>query len=121
MARQKTGISQGRLRSIEMPSFATMKANHYSSRDVNVAEVYSEIGYDAEKLIAQNGQYGNTCAIRMSLALLKSDINFGYPIGDKSRSLFQFALKIALIIQFPAVMLLTWFGEFSNLRNASTR
>lgn len=69
-----------------MSNFATLKSNHYAS-DINspdfkdVTGVYGEIGYDAEKLIAQNDQYRNTCAVRMSLALLKSKVRFGHPIS----------------------------------------
>ncbi|MDR1424699.1 MAG: type VI secretion system amidase effector protein Tae4 [Azoarcus sp.] len=69
-----------------MPSFTTLKDNHYSS-NINsqdhkkAADVYQEIGYDYEELLLQNDQYKNTCAVRMSLALLKSDVRFGHPIS----------------------------------------
>ncbi|MDR3214110.1 MAG: type VI secretion system amidase effector protein Tae4 [Azoarcus sp.] len=68
------------------PVFSTLKKNHYSSDENSPdykgkTDVYNEIGYDFGKLVAQNGQYGNTCAVRMSLALLKSNVNFGHPIS----------------------------------------
>jgi len=69
-----------------MPNFTTLKSNHYSSKESSSdfkdkVDVYSEIGHDFNKLVAQNHEYGNTCAVRMSLALLKSNINFGHPIS----------------------------------------
>jgi len=68
------------------PSFTTLKSNHYSSNEdsSNYKDgkgVYEEIGYDYEKLQEQNHQYENTCATRMSLALLKSGVYFGTPIS----------------------------------------
>lgn len=59
------------------PSFATLKANHNSSTEgkagyVSGAAVYEEIGYDINKLMGENAGYRNTCAARMSLALIKS-------------------------------------------------
>ena len=68
------------------PSFTSLKANHYSSdsRESNYKngeDVYKEIGYDIKTLMAQNGQYENTCAVRMSLAFLKSGVYFGTPIS----------------------------------------
>jgi hypothetical protein len=69
-----------------MASFSTLKSNHYSSnlRSLDFkdqTEVYKEIGYDYETLVKQNGQYENTCAVRMSLALLKSNIHFDTPVS----------------------------------------
>jgi hypothetical protein len=69
-----------------MPSFATLKFNHYSSNlnspdFKDKVDVYREIGYDYDNLYAQNAQYQNTCAVRMSLALLKSNMRFGHPIS----------------------------------------
>ena len=66
------------------PSFTTLMSNHYSS-DSNSSnykereDVYKEIGYDADALIKQNSAYQHTCAVRMSLALLKSGVYFGTP------------------------------------------
>ncbi len=63
------------------PSFMAFKANHYSSNKHNSnfmgsEEIYKLIGYDIEELKKQNPGYVNTCAIRMSLALIKSGMNF---------------------------------------------
>jgi hypothetical protein len=63
------------------PSYATLKKNHYSSDDMNPSYVsaeraYEELGYDINQLIKQNPGYINTCALRMSLALLKSGVQF---------------------------------------------
>jgi len=67
-----------------MPSFLTLKSNHYSSDadSPNYKDgkgVYEEIGYKLEELEKQNPDYKNTCAVRMSLALLKSGISFDTP------------------------------------------
>ena len=63
------------------PAYEKLKRNHYSSNElsagfVDAETLFSEIGYNQEKLIAQNPGYINTCAVRMSLALLKSGVTF---------------------------------------------
>ena len=63
------------------PTFQKLKSNYYSSNELkeNYAsgkDVYSEFGIDHESLIKQNAAYVNTCAARMSLALLKSPKGF---------------------------------------------
>jgi len=63
------------------PSYHLLKSCHYSSMEgrpsyKNIEEVYTEIGYDAAELVKQNHQYEHTCAIRMSLALLKAGMSF---------------------------------------------
>lgn len=63
------------------PTYATLKKNHYSSNDMNPSYVsahdaYKEVGYDLNELRKQNPGYVNTCALRMSLALLKSGVQF---------------------------------------------
>ncbi len=63
------------------PPFMALKANHYSSNKHNSdfmsgEEIYKLIGYDIEELKKQNPGYVNTCAVRMSLALTKSGMNF---------------------------------------------
>jgi len=62
------------------PSYFTLKSNHYSSNDkypdyLAPELLYEEIGYDYDTLYAQNHYYENTCAIRMSLALIKSGVS----------------------------------------------
>lgn len=63
------------------PMYATLKKNYYSSNElaknfVDAESLYTEIGYSQEKLIKQKAGYVNTCATRMSLALLKSGVSF---------------------------------------------
>ena len=60
------------------PAYSLLKQNHYSSNDMEKnfkrpEFVYSEIGYDINKL---GSAYRNTCAVRMSLALLKTGVPF---------------------------------------------
>lgn len=66
------------------PTFATLKANHNSSLEgkasyLSGADLYTEIGYDIKHLMGQNEGYRNTCAVRMSLALIKS----GFPVRGR--------------------------------------
>jgi len=61
--------------------YHVLKALHYSSdKDKpsfkTAEEVYEKIGYDHGELLKQNPQYENTCAIRMSLALMKAGVPF---------------------------------------------
>lgn len=63
------------------PTFQTLKSNHYSSEPSSKnykssADVYTEIGHTLNDLIVQNAGYANTCATRMSLALLKLGVSF---------------------------------------------
>jgi len=63
------------------PSYATLKNNHYTSNSIKSGYVsgealYKELGYDHAKLIKQDAGFVNTCATRMSLALLKSGVHF---------------------------------------------
>ena len=63
------------------PTFQSLKKNYYSSNElatnfVDGENLYAEIGYDQADLIKQNPAYINTCATRVSLALLKSGVTF---------------------------------------------
>jgi hypothetical protein len=63
------------------PAFSVLKANHssseFTSADYASAEdLYKELGYDMTSLLKENPGYANTCATRMSLALLKSNVAF---------------------------------------------
>lgn len=63
------------------PLYEQLKRQHYSSNDVRAGfvdsdDLFSEIGYDFKALLRQGDQYENTCAVRMSLALLKCNIEF---------------------------------------------
>lgn len=62
------------------PTYAKLKQHHYSSNElapgfVDADSLFKEIGYDYEELIQQNPAYVNTCAVRMSLALIKSGVD----------------------------------------------
>ncbi|WP_256744026.1 T6SS effector amidase Tae4 family protein, partial [Cronobacter sakazakii] len=43
---------------------------------VDARDVYAEIGYDYDDIIKVNQAFKNTCAVRMSLALLKCNVPF---------------------------------------------
>jgi hypothetical protein len=63
------------------PLYEQLKRNHYSSIETQPGylpsdAVFSEIGYNFKQMVASNEAYKNTCAVRMSLALLKSNIDF---------------------------------------------
>lgn len=63
------------------PTYQKLKSNHYSSDPASAdylsgSDLYSEIGYKIEDLIKQDAGYVNTCATRMSLALIKSGVAF---------------------------------------------
>jgi len=62
-------------------SFTVLGKNYYSSNKhhpnfMGGEELYKSIGYDIDKLKKQNPGYVNTCAVRMSLALIKSGVVF---------------------------------------------
>jgi hypothetical protein len=54
------------------PSYATVRANFSGVNDATPEELYKEIGW--EDLIGKPA-WRNTCAVRMSLALVKSGLN----------------------------------------------
>lgn len=99
------------------PTFATLKSNYYSSNElkdnyVSGADLYAEMGIDHEVLMKQNPAYVNTCAARVSLALLKSNVSFvgrltiksGEYTGKKIETgakLLADQLKIPHIFGFP--------------------
>lgn len=63
------------------PAFLNLMNQHYSSNEfspsfVNAMDLYREIGYQQETLLTQNPGYVNTCAVRMSLALIKAGVYF---------------------------------------------
>lgn len=63
------------------PTYHNLKKHHYSSEPssdsyLSGAAVYEELGYKIEDLIKQNPGYANTCATRMSIALIKSGVTF---------------------------------------------
>ena len=73
------------------PSFSVLKSNHHSSNELSPSyidkkSVYKEIGYDLDDLTKQNPGYENTCATRMSLALIASGVNFSGRLKIKEGS-----------------------------------
>ncbi|WP_313622769.1 hypothetical protein [Achromobacter sp.] len=63
------------------PPHAVLKSHHYSADKFSTSYVsgealYSEIEFDQAALIRQDGGYVNTCATRMSLALIKAGVPF---------------------------------------------
>ena len=63
------------------PIFSILKSNYYSSNELQSnyksgTDLYAEMGIDHEKLIKQNPAYVNTCAVRVSLALFKTNVPF---------------------------------------------
>lgn len=63
------------------PLYAQLKKNHYSSHETSAdflsrSALFNEIGYSESELLNVNPGYQNTCAIRMSLALLKCNVSF---------------------------------------------
>lgn len=63
------------------PAYYNLKRHHYSSDAgsasyVPAEKLYDEVGYDYEVLLKENPGYQNTCAVRMSLALLKAGVPF---------------------------------------------
>ena len=64
-----------------IPKYETLKENHYSSDEENAYYVdkyalYEELGYDYDVLYKESRDYENTCATRMSLALIKTGVPF---------------------------------------------
>ncbi|KAA8998163.1 hypothetical protein FJU30_17265 [Affinibrenneria salicis] len=71
------------------PLYDQLKIQHYSSNNQRAGYVaadvlFSEIGYDYFELLRQGEQYKNTCAVRMSLALLKCNVAFSGRFTVKS-------------------------------------
>jgi hypothetical protein len=71
------------------PTYEKLKKNYYSSNElannfVDGESLYSEIGYSQDALIQQNPAYVNTCATRLSLALLKAGVSFDGRLKIKS-------------------------------------
>ena len=71
------------------PSFQTLKSNYYSSDEfsssyVSASDLYAEVGIDHQALLRENPAYINTCAARVSLALIKSGVTFNGRLAIKS-------------------------------------
>jgi len=70
------------------PTYQNLKKHHYSSEPSNDnylsgAALYEEIGYKIDDLIKQNAGYANTCATRMSIALIKAALHLLADYGLK--------------------------------------
>jgi hypothetical protein len=111
------------------PAYSTLKSHHNSSdynnsSYVSAQTLYEGIGYKLDQLLEQNPGYANTCAVRMSLALLKSGVTFGGRLkikaGDHAGKLIEPGAKLlADQLARPSV-----FGApqtFSSPATAQTR
>ena len=95
------------------PSYSILKLGHYSSNANNpsfkeASAVYTDIGYDPD-YADRNPGYENTCAIRMSLALLSVGMVFEgrFPVKAgrfKGRSLEQGAIRLADKLRHPDLL-----------------
>lgn len=63
------------------PAFSTVKANFSSSQSVNQSRLFEEIGWSD---LVSKPTFANTCAIRMSLALIKSGLTIPGRMAIKS-------------------------------------
>ncbi len=71
------------------PSFVNVKQHHYSSNKyhanfLGAEDLYQRIGYRLNDLKRQNTGYANTCAVRMSLALIEAGVKFAGRLKIKS-------------------------------------
>lgn len=56
------------------PLYSVLKKFHYSAKVVSGEDLYDDLGHNYQVLQQQDIGYVNTCATRMSLALLKSGV-----------------------------------------------
>jgi hypothetical protein len=64
-------LPAGRVLPMSAPLFAVLKANHMG-HNVRAPQVYEAIGYPADTWL--DPTWGNTCAIRMSVALIAAGV-----------------------------------------------
>jgi hypothetical protein len=99
------------------PLFQTLKKNHYSSEPSSstyksASDVYTEIGYNLNDLIVkQNVGYANTCATRMSLALLKSGVSFAGRLPIKSGTFKNRKVETGAKLLADQLLLPSVFGK----------
>ncbi|RYG21140.1 MAG: hypothetical protein EOO07_03360 [Chitinophagaceae bacterium] len=98
------------------PSFQTLKNNHYSSEPSSTgyksaADLYTEVGYKIEDLIKQNAGYANTCATRMSLALIKSGVKFTGRLRIKVGAHKEKKIETGAKLLADQLLLATVFGK----------
>jgi hypothetical protein len=98
------------------PKYATLKANYYSSNELNPnyvdkKQLYAEIGYDIDVLIRQNSGYHNTCAARVSLALIKSGVYFSGRLKIKAGGHVGRAIEPGAKLLADQLSMTTVFGR----------
>jgi hypothetical protein len=106
------------------PSYALLKGNHkssdpFSSSYVAGPEIYSEIGYNYDTLIKQNPAYENTCAVRMSLALLKTGVIFTGRLPIKDGTLKGHSIESGAKLLADQLMRKDVFGKPELFKDAS--
>lgn len=74
------------------PSYEALKRHHksaqfYKSGYVSDEAVYQELGHDLAELLKLNAGYKNTCATRMSVALLRAGVSIAGRLKIKSGEL----------------------------------
>jgi Type VI secretion system (T6SS), amidase effector protein 4 len=107
------------------PAFEVLKRNHNSSEITSSSYLFGEafykaLGYDIDKLQKENAGYVNTCAARMSVALIKSGVTFQGRLTIRSgsyagRSIEPGAKLLADQLAKPSV-----FGKPTVIRSPST-
>jgi hypothetical protein len=85
------------------PFFTTIKMNYSSNKLVEKQYLFKEIGWDD---LIDDPAYNNTCAIRVSLALIKSGMNIGGRLqikkGDyKGKFIEPGHAKLSLLLKEP--------------------
>lgn len=98
------------------PTFQKLKSNHYSSEPSgtnykSAEDLYAEIGHNLNNLLAQNAGYANTCATRMSIALLHSGVSFTGRLPIKAGSLKGKKIETGAKLLADQLMLAHIFGR----------
>lgn len=107
------------------PSYQNLKKHHYSSEPANDnylsgAALYEELGYKIDDLIKQNPGYANTCATRMSVALIKSGVTFTGRLRIKKGVYKDRRIETGAKLLADQLMLPSVFGKPEIFTNAST-
>lgn len=105
--------------------YSVLKNNHYSSSALSAnylsaENVYKEIGYSYDEMVNQNAAYQNTCAIRLSLALLKSNIPFAGRLKIKSGKYVGKSIETGAKLLADQLCLGTAFGKPEIFKPADT-
>lgn len=107
------------------PSYQTLKKYHYSSEPANPnylsgAAVYEEIGHKIEDLIKQDKGYANTCATRMSIALIKSGVTFTGRLKIKKGTYKERKIETGAKLLADQLALKTVLGKPEVITDTST-